>query len=205
MAERTGRPASGRSFGQGSAAGAPRQRRLVIGVAIAIVAAVAVVAVVLLVVRDGGDDEAASSPIGGLMTFQNMSRKHVATPVAYAEVPPVGGDHAGALQTCGAYDQPVPNELAVHSMEHGAVWITYRPDLPSDQVKRLRSFADRSHVLVSPYPGLPSPVVASAWERQVRLDSATDDRLKRFVAQFRRGPQTPEPGASCNGIGTPLR
>ena len=186
------------------AAAAPRRRRVRIILATSAAVAVAAVAAVLLVVRDGGDDDGASSPISGLMTFQNLSRKHVNPPVAYAEVPPVGGDHSAALQTCGAYDEPVPNERAVHSMEHGAVWITYSPDLPTQQVERLRSLTDRSHVLVSPYPGLASPVVASAWERQVNLESASDKRLKAFVSQFRRGPQTPEPGTSCNGIGTPL-
>jgi hypothetical protein len=172
--------------------------------AAAVLAVVALVAAVL-VVRAGGDDDGASDPIPGLVTFQNLSRRHVTTPVAYPEVPPVGGDHSAALQTCGAYDKPVPNELAVHSMEHGAVWITHRPDLPSEEVDRLRSFTDRSHVLVSPHPDLPAPVVASAWGLQVRLDSANDTRLKGFVSQFRRGPQTPEPGTSCNGTGTPLR
>ncbi|HET9972943.1 MAG TPA: DUF3105 domain-containing protein [Streptosporangiaceae bacterium] len=35
---------------------------------------------------------------------------------------------------CGIYDQPVPNERAVHNMEHGAIWITYQPSLPQAQV-----------------------------------------------------------------------
>jgi hypothetical protein len=40
---------------------------------------------------------------------------------------------------CGVYDQPVPKERAVHNLEHGAVWITYSPSLPSSQVSQLRS------------------------------------------------------------------
>lgn len=85
-------------------------------------------------------------------------------------------------------------------MEHGAVWITYQPDLPSDQVEVLRNLAhDNSYVLVSPYPDLPSPVVASAWGKQLTLDSANDPRLEQFVSAFRQGPQTPEPNASCTG------
>ena len=148
----------------------------------------------------GGND----SEISGLRTFRDLGREHLTTPVSYPETPPVGGDHSPFPQTCGAYDRPVPNEQGVHSMEHGAVWITYRPDLPGSQVERLRGLARRSHVLVSPYPGLPAPVVASAWERQVQLDSADDPRLERFVTRFREGPQTPEPGAACRGQGIPL-
>jgi hypothetical protein len=51
---------------------------------------------------------------------------------------------------------------------------------------------------------LPSPVVASAWGKQLRLDGAGDPRLERFVSAFQQGPQTPEPGAACTGgVGEP--
>jgi len=83
-------------------------------------------------------------------------------------------------------------------MQHGAVWITYRPGLGEADVNRLRELAT-GYVLVSPFDGLPSPVVASAWGRQLRLDSAQDPRLGAFIDAFRRGPQTPEPGAPCTG------
>lgn len=161
-----------------------------------------VAAVVSVLAAGCGGGE--SGGISGLRTFSDLAQNHVATLVSYPETPPVGGDHSPIPQTCGAYDQPVPNERGVHSMEHGAVWITHRPDLPAPQVARLRGQARRSHVLVSPYPGLPAPVVASAWGRQVRLDSADDPRLAKFVDEFRQGPQTPEPGAPCAGVGTPL-
>ncbi len=152
----------------------------------------------------GGGDGGEGSSIAGLRRFSDLGQEHVTGPVRYPEAPPVGGDHSATPQTCGAYAQPVPNEQAVHSMEHGAVWITHRPDLPAPQVASLRSRASRSHVLVSPYPGLPAPVVASAWGRQVQMDSADDPRLEQFVEAFRQGPQTPEPGAPCTGQGTPL-
>jgi putative peptide zinc metalloprotease protein len=141
----------------------------------------------------------------GVERFEVMERSHVQLQVAYPQTPPVGGMHAPTWQNCGFYDTPVANENAVHSMEHGAVWITYRPDLPNDQVDSLRQMAyGQSHVLVSPFPELSSPVVASAWGRQLRLDSADDPRLDPFVRVFQRGPQTPERGALCSGgVGDP--
>ena len=55
------------------------------------------------------------------------------------------------------------DENAVHSLEHGAVWITYQPDLPQEQIEKLSDLAQRNRfVLVSPYPDLPAAVVASA-------------------------------------------
>ena len=146
-----------------------------------------------------GQQEASTAP-EGVESFSNLSRNHVEGTVSYPQTPPVGGDPNAVWQNCGFYSAPVQNEHAVHSMEHGAVWITYQPDLSSDQVEVLRNLAhDDTYVLVSPYPDLPAPVVASAWGKQLQLDSADDPRLDQFVSAFREGPQTPEPGAPCTG------
>lgn len=145
--------------------------------------------------------------ISGLQTFGVTARTHVQGPVAYPQSPPVAGPHSPIWQSCGFYSAAITNESAVHSMEHGAVWITFRPDLPASQVAALRILArEQSYVLVSPYPDLPAPVVASAWNRQVRLTSADDPRLDQFVRLFRQGPQAPESGRPCaGGVGTPER
>lgn len=129
---------------------------------------------------------------------------HVAGPISYKENPPVGGPHNIVWQNCGIYDAPIHNEHAVHSMEHGAVWITYRPGLPPDQVQMLKTVASDDFMLLSPYPGLPAPVVASAWNHQITLDGASDPRLQAFIDEYKTNPATtPEFGASCaGGIGT---
>lgn len=136
-------------------------------------------------------------------TFEVTDRSHVQGAVAYDMDPPVGGAHAERWMNCGFYEDPVPNENAVHALEHGVVWITFQPDLPGDQVDTLRAVALESEVMVSPYPGLDSPVVASVWGAQLRLDSADDPELLNFVASL-RNVTAPEPGASClGGVGQP--
>ena len=141
----------------------------------------------------------------GAQRFESSERTHVEVPVTYAQNPPVAGNHAPIWQNCGFYDAPIGNENAVHSLEHGAVWITYRPDLLAEQVDALRRLTEgQTHVLVSPYPNLPAPVVASAWDRQLLLDAADDARIEQFVRAFQRGSQAPEAGAPCSGgIGQP--
>ncbi len=144
--------------------------------------------------------------LDGVQTYTDLSRDHVQEVQAYNPIPPVGGAHNQTWLNCGIYDQPVPNENAVHSMEHGAVWITYRPDLAAADVETLRGLL-RGHRwgLLSPYPDIPSPVVASAWGVQLRVDSASDPRLTSFIKTYENGPQTPEPGASCrSNLGTPI-
>src|SRR5262245_44622584 len=76
----------------------------------------------------------STTALSGVTTFSNLSRDHTDGPVPYPQVPPVGGPHNPVWLNCGIYDQPAPNENAVHSMEHGAVWITYQPDLPAADV-----------------------------------------------------------------------
>jgi Protein of unknown function (DUF3105) len=166
----------------------------------------AVISIVLIVVSLQPPSSTASSPIPGVVAYSNLTRGHSSSPQVYAQVPPVGGDHNPVWQNCGIYDQPVQNENAVHSMEHGAVWITYRPDLPANVVENLRALV-RGHasVLLSPYPNLPKPVVASAWGLQLPLDDPADARIAQFISVYERGAQTPEPGATCDGgTGTPL-
>lgn len=151
----------------------------------------------------GAAPAGADGEIAGVDVFTVESAAHTTEPVAYPQSPPVGGMHDPQWQSCGFYDAPVRNEHAVHTLEHGVVWITYAPDLPPAQVDALRQLAfidDR--LLVSPFPGLDAPVVLSSWDRQLRLDSVDDPRLLAFVAAY--AGQSPEPTATCQGgIATP--
>jgi hypothetical protein len=149
--------------------------------------------------------KAGSTPPPGVQTYDvGPAGQHTEGKVDYEQTPPAGGPHNPVWQNCGFYDKPVRDENAVHSLEHGAVWITYEPNLPQDEVERLRDLTQQSYVLVSPYPGLDSPIVATAWGKQLKLESAEDPDLERFVRAYRQGPQTPEPGALCTGgVGQP--
>jgi hypothetical protein len=164
--------------------------------------AVATVVVILLLLQP-------PAPVGmldGMVSYTNLSRAHSEAPQKYDQTPPAGGTHSAVWQNCGVYDQPVRNENAVHSLEHGAVWLAYRPDLPAASIDILRGLArGRTHVLVSPYPDLPYPVVATAWGLQLPVEEAADPRLPVFVSRYEKGPQTPEADAICSrGTGTPI-
>jgi hypothetical protein len=145
------------------------------------------------------------NPPEGVRTYPATSNStDVELPISYEQDPPTNGDHATYWQNCGFYSSPVENEAAVHSMDHGAVWITYRPDLPADQVEILRGLAQEQYVLVSPYPNLYAPVVATAWRNQLDLTGTDDPRLRRFVDQFRLSATAPLSGNGCiDGRGEP--
>ncbi|GAA4267487.1 DUF3105 domain-containing protein [Frondihabitans peucedani] len=148
-----------------------------------------------------------------------LEHSHVAGPVSYDILPPVGGPHDAVWMNAGVYTKPVPTERAVHNLEHGAVWITYDPDLPKATVAKLTAFVTKQSMIdeaeqgvtgqanryvdLSPWAedDLPSKIVISAWGHQLRVDSATDPRLQRFVDTFRHSQKyTPEYGAAVDGI-----
>jgi hypothetical protein len=152
--------------------------------------------------------EDASNPLAEVKDIKvGPPLQHRPGNLDYDQSPPAGGPHNPIWQNCGFYDEPVRDENAVHSLEHGAVWITYQPDLPQKQIGKLRDLAqNNSLVLASPYPDLDSPVIASAWGKQLTLQSAEDPDLERFIKKYSEGPQTPDPGlgAGCSGgVGEP--
>lgn len=179
-----------------------RERLIILATVVGVLALVIPAAVVIVNAQREQDAvrEAAERPIDGVEEFTDLGAQHVAETVEYEQLPPVGGDHNPVWQNCGFYDQPVQDIHAVHSLEHGAVWVTYDPDLDEAQVDTLEALAkDNPYLLVSPYEGLPSPVVASAWGLQLPLDDVDDDRLQTFLTKYLQGPQTLEPGAACTG------
>jgi hypothetical protein len=184
-----------------------RRRRLVIVVGALAAAALVIPAAVIITgeQRRQAEEEAAlqeavGQPLPGVVEVPEQEATHVLEDVDYGTLlPPSGGAHDPVWQDCGFYDAPVRNENAVHSLEHGAVWIAYSESLPDDDVSDLRDLTDEhSYLLVSPYPELSGPLVATAWGVQLELDGVDDERLDVFIARYLQGPQTPEPGAACS-------
>lgn len=142
-----------------------------------------------------------SSDVGGVSYTEVTRRNHLMGPIAYDSMPPVGGDHAPLWQNCGFYETPIPVEAAVHSLEHGAVWVTYRSDLTSAEADLLRQMsAVEPKLLVSPWEGdLPTTLVASAWGTRLGVTSASDPELERFVRRFLASLRSPEHDEPCTG------
>jgi hypothetical protein len=166
--------------------------------------ALVVVLIVGIVGVGWWNDRQGAQALEDVQTYSYQAAVHQDGELTYTEVPPVGGTHNNVWQTCGFYPGVVPNWHAVHSLEHGAIWITYSPDLPQDQVDQLEDLAtSQSYILVSMYPGLSSPIVASAWNQQLALDSVDDPGLDAFIEEFKESPtNTPEYGARCDGGNT---
>jgi hypothetical protein len=154
----------------------------------------------------------ANSDIEGVIILPDPGAGHQEGEIDYHDDVPAGGAHSATWLNCGIYDESIREENVVHSMEHGAVWLAYEPNLPSDQVEILRDLVRQQRsrtpeplIVLAPKPELEAPIVATAWRVQLNLDDASDERLVQFLQRYQKGPFTPEPGASCTGgVGEPL-
>ena len=174
-------------------------------IAVAVFAAAVLTYAVLKVNEANADKVESIDDIAGVKTYEYPAgQQHVDTAVEYSESPPVGGPHAPppswADCTGTVYDIDIRHENAVHSLEHGAVWITYNPDdVSQDDIDTLAKLVENeSGRMMSPYAGLDSPISIQAWGHQLKVDSADDERIEQF-ADFltRNGDFYPEVGASC--------
>lgn len=175
-----------------------RQRKIrtyiIVGVLVVAVAAALVIAFL-----------ADRETVEGVEEFGDLSRDHTEEPVEYEQSPPVGGAHSATPLTCGVHPDAVTDENAVHSLEHGAVWITYQPDLDEQDVTSLNALVlsqddtTQRHLILSPYDGQPEPVMLTAWGRQLVADGVDDPRVQEFIDQYVLGRQAPETGSPCVG------
>jgi hypothetical protein len=176
------------------------------GVVVALVA-ISIVAYGVYVAKDANKPfgSRASQQIEGMKNYRvsdakELTRNHKSGTLAYKQSPPVGGDHNPTWQNCEGtvYDKEIAKEHAVHSLEHGAVWVTYRPNLPQSEIDALKKkVQNKQYTLMSPYAGLDKPISLQAWGLQLKVDKASDSRIDDFIA-FRQSASV-EPGAVCSG------
>jgi hypothetical protein len=181
----------------------PRRPWGLIAAAIAVVlfAVVAIGYAVVQANRSEASEITDPSEIEGLQTFENGGG-HTPGPVDYPESPPAGGQHDPVWADCTGtvYDVDIRHENAVHSLEHGAVWITYNPaEVSEADIAALADLVEgESGRFLSPYEGQDSPISIQSWNYQLKVESATDPRLQQYADFFTYNPDLyPEPGASC--------
>ncbi|EOY45753.1 DUF3105 domain-containing protein [Streptomyces anthocyanicus] len=143
-----------------------------------------------------------AAPVRGEQAWSKLSQNHVENKVDYPMTPGAGGDHDQIWQNCDGdvYTKRIEEENAVHSLEHGAVWVTYNDKAADADVAALKKrVSETKYTLMSPYKAQPSPITLTAWGQQLKLDKASDPRVAEFFDKYVQGEQTPEPGAACTG------
>jgi hypothetical protein len=177
---------------QNSPGGSPWPKRLALIAGVAVVLGLVAVVVFSQSEESGVPEGTEAQAVG--------ERVHVDGELHEDGEVPAGGAHNEVWQNCGFYGEEIESEHAVHSLEHGAVWISYDPSPASPQINVLRGFVGPNEkVLVSPIPGQPARITVTAWGQQLELDSTDDARLGQFVNEFSGAGSAPEPGGRCTG------
>lgn len=161
--------------------------------------AIGAVVVWLAFVRQTSPDAIAGNNILSFSTSNNGELSHTA-PYNYDQEstgldPPVSGSHSPNPAECGLYNEKIPDENFVHSLEHGAVAALYNPKevkLPDIRAleKIVTSYEDDT--LSAPYPGLEDPIVMASWSRKMPLDGFDEDAIRQYTDEFRDTEPAPE-------------
>lgn len=128
--------------------------------------------------------------------FEIQGRQHIADGVkfnGYNSNPPTSGPHYAAAADLGFYKTPLPDEQLVHNLEHGHIWIAYRPDLPEAVINQVRGLT-RGLVIATPRSANETDIALAAWGRLDKLDLASApfdiQRIRDFIRRYQnRGPE----------------
>lgn len=126
-----------------------------------------------------------------------LDRNHIANGTvihSYNSNPPTSGSHYAEPANTGFYSNELPDERVVHNLEHGNIWIAYRPSLPEEVLKEIKRFAG-GNVIATPRPKNDTDVALAAWGRLDKFDLENgvvqSQRIKDFILRYQnRGPES---------------
>ena len=131
-----------------------------------------------------------------VMPQEGVAHVSEGTRVLYQSNPPTSGNHWGTPLRDGIYDTEKPDEAAIHSLEHGRVWITYKPDIGQQAIAALKdAIKGQSGVIMSPRVANETDIALAAWMRldtfNLNEDGTIDTkRVLDFIQRYRnKGPE----------------
>lgn len=143
--------------------------------------------------------EKVSAEVEGTQVFPGVSRDHIqagTTGSGYNSNPPSSGPHWPSPAKDGVYDKELADETAIHNLEHGYVWISYRPDIGEEALSKLKTIVEKDDwkMLLTLREKNDSLIALVAWDRVLKLENFDEEKIKDFIDAYRnRGPEkTPE-------------
>lgn len=141
---------------------------------------------------------ASTRPEPGV-AYPDQGRDHIArgTPhAAYNSNPPTSGWHDSSPAAWGFYTNEIADEILVHNLEHGGIWISYRDPNDQEVIDKLSELIRRfpSKVIVTLRPKNDSRIAVAAWTRLLKLDQYDENQILDFIKAYRN--RGPEPGAN---------
>jgi len=123
----------------------------------------------------------------------------------YNSNPPTSGPHyANAARAGFRGDTDIPDENIVHSLEHGAIWISYLPSVPEEVVDELKRIAG-GFVIVTARRANETDIALAAWGRLDTFNLGTQpldaQRIRDFISRYtNKGPEKVSPTVHGQGM-----
>jgi hypothetical protein len=121
--------------------------------------------------------------------------------VKYSTTPPTSGDHWAVPAKCGFYEGGLPDEQAVHNLEHGNIVVSYNL-VRAQEVQQLKDVLNKIGLnqiwgVARFYDRIPEGTVAlAAWGVLDTMQGVDRDRIKKFFDNYagRLGPEKTQAG-----------
>lgn len=127
--------------------------------------------------------------------YPTLGRNHIAdgSTTTYNSNPPTSGGHYAVAAPVRFYDRELPDEQLVHNLEHGHIWITYKPSLSGEIIKGLKDFSG-GNVVITPRSKNDTDIALVAWGRldkfNIEGENVDEQRIKDFISRYQnRGPE----------------
>lgn len=135
--------------------------------------------------RDAKEQEKLNKPLLG-REIKVQGSNHIKPGESHADYnsnPPTSGPMYDDVSGPGFHDSEVPDEKAVHSMEHGAAIVWYKADLPKNKVEKItKAFQNASGKSVMlPRKNLDTPIALTSWGRLLALKTIDAATIKEFI------------------------
>lgn len=110
----------------------------------------------------------------------------------YNSNPPTSGPHFPTWAPWGAHEEILADQLLIHNLEHGGVWIAYKNPENKDLAEKLKTIvSDFSvKVVLTPRPQNDSEIAVAAWDRILELETFDEKQIREFIKAFiNKGPE----------------
>lgn len=130
---------------------------------------------------------------GKVNEFQIEGREHITSEdsVEYQTNPPTSGDHLSLAENWGVYGEEIDDKAAVHGLEHGGIWISYK-DLDDESINTLKKIGKNNaqSVIVSPRTKNDGNLVVSSWGKMMTLEEVDEVLIQKYIDTYKN--QSPE-------------
>ncbi len=111
----------------------------------------------------------------------DQGRNHIDIGAAHPEYnsnPPTSGPHYEKWESKGVYKEQQPDERFIHNLEHGYIWISYRPGTAPEIIKQLENFYGfGKKIVVEPRKENDKTIALAAWNWLDKFDPESKEKL----------------------------